>query len=94
MLFSYKDRIIKEGLFIAETGATVRRAAKAFGVSKSCVHKDVTEKLKFYDFSLYEKVKKVLETNFCEKHLRGGYATKRKYEKLKKDKEYRKKDTK
>lgn len=83
MLFSCKERIIKEGLFIAETGATVRSAAKAFGVSKSCVHKDVSKKLKEYDPELYARVKKVLAFNFGEKHLRGGFATKKKYEKIK-----------
>lgn len=80
MLFSYEERILQEGKFIAETGSTVRKTAKAFGVSKSCVHKDVTEKLKYYDDELYEKVKKILAINFSQKHLRGGFATKRKYE--------------
>lgn len=83
MFFSYGERIVEEGRYIAERGATVRKTAEAFGVSKSCVHKDVTEKLKNIDGSLCEKVKKVLKFNFEQKHLRGGMATKKKYEKEK-----------
>ena len=84
MLFSYKDRIIKEGLFIAETGATVRSAAKAFGLSKSCVHKDVTEKLERIDADLFKKVRSVLDKNLKERHIRGGLATKKHYAMLEK----------
>ena len=73
------DRVIEEGAFIAETGATVREAAKIFGVGKSTVHKDVTVKLRRIDNELYGRVKKVLSQNLSERHLRGGEATKRKY---------------
>lgn len=83
MLFTYNERIIKEGVYIAETGATVRSAAKKFGLSKTCVHKDVSERLKFIDKPLYEKVQSVLKNNFSQKHLRGGLATRLKYERLK-----------
>jgi putative DeoR family transcriptional regulator (stage III sporulation protein D) len=74
-----EKRIIDEAYFIIEHGSTVRSAAKVFSVSKSTVHKDVSERLKDIDFELYKQVKKVLSINFSEKHLRGGLATKAKY---------------
>ncbi len=67
------------GEYICETGATVRAAAKVFCVSKSTVHKDVTERLLKEDPELYKKVKTVLEKNKSERHIRGGMATRRKY---------------
>ena len=73
------DRIIDEANYIIKTGATVRAAAKIFAVSKSTVHKDVSERLKKIDKTLYKKVKKVLDKNLSERHLRGGEATKQKY---------------
>ena len=73
------DRVIEEAEFIAETGATVRATAKIFLSSKSTVHKDVTERLKSIDKELYKRVRKVLEKNLSERHIRGGEATKRKY---------------
>ena len=76
-----ETRIVKEAEYIVKTGATVRECAKEFGVSKSTVHKDVTERLKDLDKTLYKKVKKVLEFNLSERHIRGGEATKRKYQK-------------
>ena len=75
-----KQRIIKEANYIIETGATVRDASKVFHFSKSTVHKDVAERLKFIDKELYKKVKKVLEKNLSERHIRGGMATKKKYQ--------------
>lgn len=75
------DRVLEEGFYIAETGATVRATAKIFHSSKSTVHKDVTERLKHIDKDLYKKVKKVLKTNLAERHIRGGEATRRKYKK-------------
>ncbi|MBE7083350.1 MAG: stage III sporulation protein D [Clostridiales bacterium] len=74
-----ENRIIKEAEYIAETKATVRQTAKVFHFSKSTVHKDVTERLKFLDHDLYKSVKAVLEINLKERHIRGGEATKRKY---------------
>lgn len=79
-----EKRIIDEAYYILENDQTVRNTAQVFGVSKSTVHKDVSYLLKDVDYELYKKVKKVLENNFNEKHLRGGIATKIKYEKLKK----------
>lgn len=73
------DRIIEEANYIAETGATVRATAKIFLFSKSTVHKDVTERLLLIDKHLHERVKKVLEKNLSERHVRGGEATRRKY---------------
>ncbi len=67
------------GEYIARTGATVRAAGKQFGVSKSTVHKDVTERLAHDNPQLFLRVQKVLDTNKKERHIRGGMATKRKY---------------
>ncbi len=78
------DRIIDEANYIIKTGATVRTAAKIFGVSKSTIHKDVSERLKKIDKILYKKVKKVLDKNLSERHLRGGEATKKKFKSLNK----------
>ncbi len=83
----FTDDIDERAIIIAEyvsaTGATVRAAAKNFGVSKSTVHKDLTERLKHIDFELYTKVVNILALNRAQRHLRGGEATKRKYEKSK-----------
>ncbi len=73
------DRATRLGRYIIETGATVRAAAALFKVSKSTVHKDVTERLRREDPTLYRQVKKVLDKNKSERHLRGGEATKEKY---------------
>ena len=72
-------RIIKESEFIINTGATVRQTAKKYSVGKSTVHKDVTVRLKKLDEELFKKVKVVLNKNLCERHIRGGEATKKKY---------------
>lgn len=76
------QRIIEEGLFTVENNATVRATAKAFGMSKSTIHKDLTIKLYYIDPKLYIKVKKVLGNNLSTRHIRGGLATKKKYERL------------
>ncbi len=72
-------RILVEAEYIVKTNSTVRAAAKHFGISKSTVHKDVTEKLKSIDKQLYEEVRRVLDVNLAERHIRGGMATKTKY---------------
>ena len=77
-----EERTILAAEYIIENGATVRSAAKKFGVSKSTVHKDVSERLLHLNPELYSKVKAVLEKNKQERHLRGGKATKEKYAKL------------
>lgn len=68
--------------YIIENNATVRAAAKNFGISKSTVHKDLTEKLPIISPQLYPEVKKIMEKNKQERHIRGGMATKHKYEEL------------
>ena len=78
-LASGKDRCVVLGLYIVENNATVRATAKRFGISKSTVHKDVTQTLKNINRSLYLDVKSVLMKNKEERHLRGGEATKLKY---------------
>lgn len=77
-----EERAILAAEYIIEKGATVRAAAKEFGVSKSTVHKDVSERLKHINPNLYKEVKSVLEKNKRERHIRGGKATKEKYAKL------------
>jgi len=77
------DRATKLGEYIVENKATVRCAAKQFGVSKSTVHKDVSQRLKYIDRGLYRDVKNVLAVNKAQRHIRGGLATKKKYENLK-----------
>ncbi|MGN0537495.1 MAG: sporulation transcriptional regulator SpoIIID [Acutalibacteraceae bacterium] len=74
-----EERAAKLGAYIIESKATVRRAAKIFGVSKSTVHKDVSERLKYVNPTLYKEVKNVLEVNKAQRHIRGGMATKKKY---------------
>lgn len=69
------------GTYILENKATIRQAAKKFSYSKSTVHIDVSKRLKEFDKKLYKDVRKVLENNFEEKHLRGGIATRNKYKK-------------
>ena len=68
-------------VYLIERRTTIRDAAKHFSVSKSTVHKDLSERLKEIDRSLYVQVKEILEQNKAERHLRGGDATKRKYQK-------------
>lgn len=76
---SVTERAVILGEYILDTGATVRATAKVFKVSKSTVHKDVTERLRQDNPQLYRQVKIVLEKNKQERHIRGGMATKRKY---------------
>ena len=73
------DRAEMLGKYIVDPGATVRAAAKVFGVSKSTVHKDVTERLLHINRRLYSQVNAVLQKNKSERHIRGGMATRRKY---------------
>ena len=73
------DRVIKEAEYIIENNLTVRAAAIHFGISKSTVYKDVTERLRSIDKNLYVEVRGVLNKNLSERHIRGGLATKNKY---------------
>ncbi len=84
MLHDYiKERTLKIGLHIIETRRTVRSIAKEFGVSKSTVHKDLTERLPEIDPVLANQVKEILEYHKSVRHLRGGEATKIKYRRKK-----------
>ena len=76
-----QERACEVAVYMIETGATVRAAARRFGISKSTVHKDLSQRLKQYDYSLYVQVRQVLDRNKLERHIRGGMATKRKYQK-------------
>jgi putative DeoR family transcriptional regulator (stage III sporulation protein D) len=73
------ERAVEVGRHIVRTGCTVREAAAVFGISKSTVHKDVTERLPRFHPELASQVKAVLELNKAERHIRGGEATKKKY---------------
>ena len=83
-----EERAIELGEYIIESRATVRYTAKKFGISKSTVHKDVSQRLRTLNPSLYTEVKQVLEHNKSERHLRGGLATKNKYLQLHNSKEH------
>ena len=74
-----EERVIQCAEYIVATGATVRACSAHFSISKSTVHKDVSERLRYIDEDLYERVRKVLEFNLSERHLRGGIATREKY---------------
>lgn len=74
-----KERITTIARYVIKKGATVRQAAEVYGVSKSTVHKDLSQRLKNVDPALFEKVRAVLDKNKAERHIRGGLATKRKY---------------
>mgnify|MGYP000943382023 CR=1 FL=1 len=74
-----EERAVEIANYIIETKATVRQAAKKFGISKSTVHKDCTERLPEINHSLSESVRHVLDINKSERHIRGGLATREKY---------------
>ncbi|MBR1691580.1 MAG: sporulation transcriptional regulator SpoIIID [Lachnospiraceae bacterium] len=74
-----EERAINIATYIIENNATVRQTAKQFGVSKSTVHKDVTERLETVNKALAQEARKVLDINKSERHIRGGLATKEKY---------------
>lgn len=75
-----EERAVTLALYIVENNATVRQTAKKFDISKSTVHKDVSERLKLLSPTLYEQCRAVLDRNKQERHIRGGMATKHKYE--------------
>ncbi len=76
-----EKRACELAVYMIETGATVRATARHFGISKSTVHKDLTQRLESCNRGLYLQVRQILEVNKRERHIRGGMATKRKYEK-------------
>ena len=79
MADTIEDRACELAVYMIETGATVRSAARRFGISKSTVHKDLTQRLRQCSPSLYAQVREVLDENKRERHIRGGMATRRKY---------------
>ena len=74
-----EERAEQLALYIVENRTTVRAAAQKFGISKSTVHKDLSERLPQYNRSLYLQAKEVLDQNKAERHIRGGIATRKKY---------------
>ncbi len=74
-----EERACVLAVYMIETGATVRSAAQHFGISKSTVHKDLQQRLPRYNPVLYEQVRKVLDVNKSQRHIRGGLATRKKY---------------
>lgn len=74
-----EQRAVDLALYIIENNATVRDAAKHFGISKSTVHKDLSQRLRTIDRALYAQARTVLDQNKAERHLRGGEATRKKY---------------
>ena len=79
MRLSLEERACDLAVYIIEHQTTVRAAAKTFGVSKSTVHKDLTERLPHVNPGLYSQVRVLLDINKAERHIRGGLATRRKY---------------
>ena len=80
MQSTMEERACQLAVYMIETGVTVRSAASHFGLSKSTVHKDLSQRLKQYNYALYLQVRQVLDLNKQERHIRGGMATKRKYQ--------------
>ncbi len=75
-----EERAVELGVYIIENNATVRAAAKKFHISKSTVHKDVASRLRTLDPRLYGQVREVLDVNKAQRHIRGGLATREKYQ--------------
>ena len=80
MAETIEERACDLAVYIIETGATVRTAAQHFGVSKSTVHKDLSQRLPQYNKLLYQQVRQVLDVNKAQRHIRGGLATRKKYQ--------------
>ncbi len=79
MADTIEQRACELAVYIIETGATVRRAAQHFGISKSTVHKDLAQRLPHCNKNLYKQVRNILDLNKAQRHIRGGLATKNKY---------------
>ena len=83
MADTIKDRACQLAVYIIERNATIRAAAKHFGISKSTVHKDLSQRLQQYNRPLYTEVRQILEQNKAVRHIRGGNATREKYKTIK-----------
>ena len=81
MADTFDRRACELAVYIIENRGTIRSAAKHFGISKSTVHKDITQKLKNINLSLYAQIRKILDDNKAERHIRGGIATQNKFKK-------------
>ena len=79
MADTIEDRACELAVYMIENGATVRAAAQHFGISKSTVHKDLSQRLPYCNKSLYKQVRRILDENKAQRHIRGGMATKAKY---------------
>ena len=79
MSATLEQRACELAVYMIETGATVRSAAKHFQISKSTVHKDLSQRLPHYHPALYQQVREILDQNKRERHIRGGMATRKKY---------------
>ena len=79
-----KDRTLQVARHIAETEDTFRQTAQIYNLRKSTVHNDLAKRLKKVDLQMYNKVQKILEKNFSQKHIRGGESTKNKYKNMEK----------
>jgi len=80
MADTIEQRACELAVYMIETGATVRNAAQHFGISKSTVHKDLAQRLPQYNKLLYKQVRCILDQNKAQRHIRGGMATRRKYQ--------------
>ena len=74
-----EERACELAVYMIETGATVRATARHFGISKSTVHKDLTQRLRHCNYPLYQQVRVILDRNKEQRHIRGGLATRQKY---------------
>ena len=81
-----EQRACDEAVYIIESRGTVRDAAREFGISKSTVHKDISQRLPLFNRSLYLQVKAILDENKAQRHIRGGLATREKYRKRREQK--------
>ena len=79
MADTIEERACQLAVYLIETGATIRSAAEKFGISKSTVHKDLSQRLPQCNALLYRQVRHVLDTNKAQRHIRGGIATRKKY---------------
>lgn len=80
---SIEERAVTLAHYIIDSKDTVRGTAKKFGISKSTVHKDLSQRLEKINLDLFRQVREILDENKAERHIRGGLATKKKYEKMK-----------